>query len=169
MEQNINHKTELKENFINFYKANKLRLYAFVSILVLILGLLILLDRNNKNKNLIIAEKYIEAGIYLSSGKIEKSKNLYTEIILEKNKFYSILALNTILEKELVTDKNEILNYFNIVEKTNRDKDQTDIINFKKGLYLIKNSDTQKGNQILKTLIDNNSKLKSLVEDIIIK
>ena len=37
--------------------------------------------------------------------KKETAAKYYEEIILSKNKFYSVLALNAILEKELIKDK----------------------------------------------------------------
>ena len=71
-----------------------------------------------KDNNL-IAQKYIQAGLSLNKEK-NQSINLYEEIILSKNKFYAILALNTLIEKNLVTDKEKILKYFNIVEKISK-------------------------------------------------
>ena len=43
---------------------------------------------------------------------MKNQKILFEEIILSKNKFYSILALNTILEKKLEKDKNKIIKIF---------------------------------------------------------
>ena len=106
--------------------------------------------------------------MYLASDKKEKSINIFEEIILSNNKFYSVLALNTILEKNLVSDKNKILEYFELVEK-NANKEQKDLVVFKKALYLMKTSDIEKGNTLLKTLIDNDSPLKSLAEEVLIK
>ena len=68
----------------------------------------------------------------------DKAKKIYEEIILSKNKFYSILALNTIIEKNLIKDKEKILEFFEIVEKSNFKKDQKDLIALKKALYMIK-------------------------------
>ena len=122
-----------------------------------------------KKKNNLIAEKYIEAGLHLTSNKKEKSKILYEEIILSKNKFYSILALNNILENNLILDKDIILKYFQIVEATNNSKEYKDLIILKKALYLIKIGNTQNGNLLLNNLISNESKLKFLAEEILIK
>ena len=63
----------------------------------------------DKKKNISLAEKYVQAEILLSSNKNEKAKKLYEEIILSKNKFYSILALNTVIEKDLIFDKKKLL------------------------------------------------------------
>ena len=53
----------------------------------------------------------------LASGNKTESVNIYEKIILSKNKFYSLLALNTILEKNLISDTDKILNYFFLVEE----------------------------------------------------
>ena len=39
------------------------------------------------------------------------------KLLNSKNKFYSILALNTILEKNLEKDKEKNFNYFDLLEK----------------------------------------------------
>ena len=115
-----------------------------------------------------MAEKFIEAELYLTSDK-KKSIKIYKEIILSKNKFYSVLALNTILDKNLITDENEILNFFKVLEDKNKSNEQKDLLNFKKGLYLIKISKVQEGNKLLKDLVIQNSRLKPLAEEIIAK
>ena len=99
----------------------------------------------------------------------EKSLKLYQEIILSENKFYSILALNTIVEKKLITDKKKILDYFSFLENVISKKENKDLIMFKKAIYLIKTSDIQSGKNLLKNLVDNNSLLKSLALEILEK
>ena len=95
----------------------------------------IFLNIYNKKQNSLIAEKYIQAGIFLSMEENEKSKKIYEDIILSKNKFYSILSLNTILEKNLEEDKNKILYYFSVLESLNLSIEQQNLIKFKKSLY----------------------------------
>ena len=60
------------------------------------------------------------------------------------------MALNTILEKELINDKNKIMNYFEVLEKTNLSSEQKDLINFKKALYFFKTTDVKSGEELLK-------------------
>ena len=93
----------------------------------------------------------------------------YDEIILSKNKFYSILALNTILEENLDTDKEKILTYFSIIEKIDITENSLDLIRFKKALYLMDNSEKKNGIEILKKLIEKNSNLKSIAEEVILE
>tara|TARA_X000000950_G_C13842544_1_gene630911 strand:- start:377 stop:883 length:507 start_codon:yes stop_codon:yes gene_type:complete len=167
MEESIENKTELKNRLANLYNNNKPKIYVFLSILILSLITFSYIKYNNEKKNILIAEKYVKAGLLLSSQNLEKSKDIYEEIIYSKNSFYGILALNTILEKNLISDKEKILNLFEILVNTKLSQEQIDIINFKKGLFLIKNSDFEKGKKILEELIKNKSKLKTLAQEII--
>ena len=130
---------------------------------------LIFLDINKNKKNNLISEKYVQAGIYLASGNDKDAKILLDEIILSRNNFYSILALNVILDKNLEIKKDLIMNYFKVVEKMNISKEQRDLVILKKGLYLLKYSNSDEGEKLLKSLIDSNSALKSLVEEIVSK
>tara|TARA_Y200000002_G_C22610621_1_gene633641 strand:+ start:677 stop:1186 length:510 start_codon:yes stop_codon:yes gene_type:complete len=169
MEESIKNKPELKNRLANLYKNNKPKIYVFLSILLVSLITFSYLKYNNEKKNITISEKYIKAGLFLSSQNLEKSKVLYEEIIYSKNSFYGILALNTILEKNLISDKEKILDLFQILITSKLSQEQIDIINLKKSLFLIKNSDFEKGKKILEELIENKSKLKSLAEEIIKK
>ena len=169
MEQNKDKKIELKDKLIYFFNRKKKWIYVSIFIFVLTILIGIFYSKIVNKKNNLIAEKYIKAGLYLTSDKKEKSVILYDEIILSKNKFYSILALNSLLENNLLSDENIILNYFKIVEENNNSKEYKDLIIFKKALYLIKIGNQQKANLLLKNLIDSKSKLKTLAEDILIK
>ena len=169
MDENLDNKKEFKDKVVFFYKENKLKVFSFIFILLIILITFFLIKINQHKQNILISEKYVQAGLYLASKENEKSKIIYEEIILSKNQFYSILALNNILEKKLETDKNKILNYFNILENGIKNKEQNDLVAIKKALYLIKIADLKKGNEILKNLIDSNSKFKSLAEEILAK
>ena len=168
MEEN-NNKTELKDIIYLFYSKNKSYVFIFFSLILIFIILFISINIYQKNKNEIISEKFIKAGIYLSSKQETNAYKIYKEIILSKNKFYSILALNTIIEKNLETDKSEILTYFNILENLKIPKDQKDIIYFKKALYLLKILDIKEGNKLLSEIINSGSKLKPLAQDILNK
>jgi hypothetical protein len=169
MEQKLDNKIEIKDRLTSFYKINKLKIYLLTTFLLMIIIALFFFQINVKKKNIYIAEKYVEAGLYLATNDIENSKKIYEEIILSKNKFYSILALNTILEKDLESNRDVVLKYFESLEKLNKSKEQTDLIIFKKALYLIKISNLEEGNKLFKKLIDENSKYKNLAEEIISK
>jgi hypothetical protein len=169
MEQDLNKKKELRDRVISFFKKNIKKFYITIIILSTVITLIVFLIIKSEKENILISEKYIQAGIQHTAGNIKKSKIIYEEIILSKNKFYSILALNNILEKDLEKNKIKIFEYFDILENINNTKEQNDIILLKKALYLIKISDVKKGNEILKNLIKSNSDLKLIAEEIITK
>lgn len=167
MENKLENRIELKNRLIKFYNFNKKKLYISLFFLIIILFSIFILKNNKERKNIFISEKYVQAGIYLKSERNNEAKILYEEIILSKNKFYSVLALNVILEEKLSLSNNEIIRYFEILENYISADDYSDLVSFKKALYLIKDSDFKKGNDLLKNLIDKNSKFKSLAQEII--
>jgi len=164
MEQSLEKRTELKDRIIIFYKKNKLKFFIFIFLSFLFLGLLFFMDVKERKNNKIISEKYILAGIFLSQDKNEQALNLYNEIIFDQNEFYSVLALNTVLEKNLIKNEEKILKYFETIEKKINLRDQKDLITFKKALILIKMSEKQRGETLLKDLIEKESKYKELAE-----
>ena len=169
MEQNLNKKIELKDKLVALYTENKLKIYFIIGILLIIFITIIFININNEKKNNYISEKYVQAGLFLASDNKENSKDLYKEIIFSKNKFYSTLSLYTLLEKDLETDNNQVLDYFKIVEKLTKSKSQKDLLIFKKALYLIKISNIQEGNDLLTTLVASDSELKNIAEEILSK
>ena len=168
MEQSLDKKIELKDSLLSFYKRNRYKIYFLITTLIIASISLIFIDGHRKKNNEMIAEKYIEAGIYLSAGKKEIAQKFYEEIILSENKFYSILSLNSIIEQNLTPDK-KILEYFEILENLNFSEDQRDLIILKKALFLLKFSDAEKANNLLKKLKDKDSNLKLILDEIIDK
>ena len=167
MEQNQANNIEVKNRIIDLLIKNKKLIISFLIIVFVIISSLIFIKIKNEKKNDLISEKYIEAGIYLSNKEMSKSIKIYDEIIESKNKFYSILALNILIEKNLIKDKDKILNYFEIVEDLKLNKNQRDLLLFKKALYLKKYSNSKEGEMLLQKLIDSDTKLKEIVEEIL--
>ena len=100
MEQSSENKLEFKDQFLRFYIRNKIKIYILLIILFVTVSSILFINNYNEKQNKLIAEKYIQAGLYLSSENKENAIFLLEEIILSKNNFYSILALNTIVEKK---------------------------------------------------------------------
>ena len=169
MSQDIENKLEFKDKLILFYRKNKLKIISLIILIFVVSSVPILINVNQKKKNILQAENYIKAGIYLSNGKEKQAVEIFEEIIKSKNKFYSILAINTILEKNLVSENKKILDYFEILETINYSDDTLDIINFKKALFYLKNSNLELGNKLLQRLIDKNSNQKNIAQEVINK
>ena len=169
MDQSSDNKIEFKDKILSFYNRNKYKIYIGIVTIIIVIASLIFIDIHKENKNKKIAEKYIQAGIYLSAGKKETAKNILEDIIKSKNKFYSILSLNAIIEKDLISDKEKILKYFEILENINFSDEQNDLISLKKALFLLKHSEKEKANDLLKKLHNKNSNLQIIIDEIIVK
>ena len=167
MEENIEKKQKLKSRLIDFFDKNKSKLYILISLIILTFLIFSLYQINIKKKNSVIAEKYIQAGIFLANKKNADATIIFEEIIESKNKFYSILSLNTILEKKLLTDKKKILLLFKKIEKIKTTQEQRDLIKFKKALFLINNSEFEQGKKLLQDIASSKSDLKFLAEEIL--
>ena len=167
MDQSLDNKPVLKDQIISFLKNNKFKIYLLIGIIFIFFILMIVFNEKSKRKNILISEKYIEAGLLLSNDKINEAKNLYENVILSNNKFYSLLSLNTILEKNLIEDNKKILEYFTQLEKKNYSRDLKDLILFKKALYLMRNNNSESAKKILENLIKEDSNLKLSAQEII--
>ena len=168
MDQNSENNQNINQKIIFFFDKNKKKIFLILIFFVISIGFVFFFENNKNKQNNIISEKYTNAGLYLAAGKKNESKKIYDEIILSKNKIYSILSLNIILEKELEADSNKVLKYFEILENIDHDDENyQELIVFKKALYLIKNSKNEEGLNLIKKLSDKNSRFKILAEDIL--
>ncbi len=132
MDQNIEKKKNLREETISFLKEKKVLLISLIAFTLTLIIFFISLNFYKETINSKISEKYIKAGIYLASKNEKKSKELLEEIILSKNKFYSPLSLNILIEKNLVEDKKKILEYFELIENLKLSKEKKNLIHLKK-------------------------------------
>ena len=167
MENKIEKKINLIENLKQiFEKKKKIFITLIISFIIIVIGVNFS-GYNKKIKNEKITEKNIKAGIYLSSKDLKKSKKIYEEIVNSKNKFYSSLALNNIIENELEEDSEKILKLFKVIENIKGTKEQKDLIKLKKALFLIKINKENEGRKILEEIVSDNSIWKETAEDIL--
>lgn len=168
MNEIIEKKITLKEKLENIFKKNKIKILFILVTLIIFFGLFLFINENKKQKDIKFSEKFIKVNLLLANEKSnDKTNYLLEEIVLSGSKFYSPLALNLILEKNLIQDKEKILKYFSIIENLSYSQELSDLILFKKALYLIKIKENEIGNEILKKLINKESDLKSTAQELI--
>ena len=150
-------KINSSEKIANFVQKNKnIILINFILIISVLVGISYFnYYQNSKNEK--ISEKFVQAGIYLSLNKQEESKKIYKEVISSKNKFYSILALNNIIDNDLEQNNEEVLELFDIVENIKIENEQKNLIKLMKALYLIKISRDNEGKKLLDEIISDDS------------
>ena len=167
MNENLENKIDFKQSLISFYRKNKFKLIFFFIIVLLAIVGIFLMNVSKEKKNLLISEKYIKAGVYLSLNDNDQSLKIFREIIMSKNNFYSPLSLYTIIEKNLETNPNEILKYFDIIENLNIEEEQKELILLKKALYLINIDKKKEAVSILQKLTKTQSNYKELANEIL--
>ena len=159
---------ESKISFIqkieNYLKQNKVFLIGIATSLVVIILLISYYNFYQTTKNEKISEKYIEAGLYLASKDKEKSKEIYKEIILSKNKFYSLLSLNNIIDNNLEENSEKVLKLFDVVENMRINNERKNLIKLKKALYLKKIFKNNEADKLITEIIKDNSIWKDISE-----
>ena len=168
MENEVENKNgNFSDKLKDFLKKNTKIFYTLMSITIVFAIVLTYYNYRINKKNEIISEKYIQAGIHFALNKEESARNLYEEIILSKNRFYSALALNNIIDNKLEKDNEKILKLFKIVENIKMDKDNQDLVKIKKALYLKKILKINEGNKILEEIISKNSTWKDAAKELL--
>ncbi len=154
------------EKIENFVRKNKNILLIISTLIIFFLIGISYFNYYQQSKNEKVSVKFVQAGIYLSLNQKEKSKKIYKEIITSKNKFYSLLALNNIIDNDLEQNNEEVLELFNIVENTKIEKEQKNLVKLKKALYLIKISKDNEGEKLLNEITSDNSIWKETASEI---
>ncbi len=164
--ENIN-KPNFSDKLLELIKNKKAYFISFLLIILIIFSFLLFFKYYQDSQNNKISENYIKAGLYLASGDKEKSKLAYKEVVLSKNKFYSILALNNIIENDLEKEKDEILKLFEVIENLKIEKEQLNLVKLKKALFLIDISLDDEGIKLLNEIITSNSIWKEAALEIL--
>ena len=103
--------------------------------------------KNYKKKE--IAKQYNQITLKnITTENIDEIQKL-VEIIKKRDPVYSALSLNFIIENNLVNDNNDVNSFFDIVIKSQIDKEITNLIIYKKALY---NSEIASENELLEIL-----------------
>jgi len=136
----------------------------FIILIIFIPILLILTFMLNNLRidklNLKISENFNQANIFISNNKNKEAKKILIDIINKKHKFYAPLALNTIIEKKLSTNKIELDKYFDkIILIKQKDKEINNLVRLKKGLFLLSDVNSSESTILdtLNPIINNNS------------
>ena len=144
----INQNTRI-EKIKNFFSDNFKKLIVSLVSILLVLFSYFGFQEYKKRTKLEIAEIYNQ--ITLKEITIENTSSIeqLVKIIKEKNPIYSALSLYFIIENNLVNDPKEINNYFDLVIKSQKEKEIENLIIYKKAMY---NAETISENELLDML-----------------
>ena len=139
-----------KEKIKNFLFENKKKLITFFVAIILAVVLFFCYGEFIKIQNKKISNLYYSSTITFDKNNKEKTTKNLIKIINKKNSTYSPLSLYFILDNQLINDRNQINNLFEIlINKTSLDKEIRNLIIYKKGLY---NADQISENELLNIL-----------------
>ena len=153
----INNETK-KEKVLNFFKNNKKKLFLLLIILILIpfsiFSYQIIKDKN-KDK---LSSKFNLAVSSYENGNKSEIKIIMKEIINNKDKTYSPLALYFLIDNDIQLTNEEVNNYFDIIiNEINLDKEIKNLNIYKKGLFNSSFVSENKLLLILKPVINSDS------------
>jgi predicted negative regulator of RcsB-dependent stress response len=150
------------EKIKNFFLNNKKKLIGLLAILILILISYFAYGEFKNRENKKISNLYNNATIEYSEKNINQTVEKLKIIINKKHPTYSPLSLYFIIENNLIIEKEEINELFDVlINKTSLEKEIKNLIIYKKGLY---NADSAKENELLdiiNPLINSNSVWKA--------
>ena len=137
------------EKLKNFFSKNLKKLVGLLILLLLLLFSYFIYQEYKKRQKAEIAETYNVITLKeVTNENFDDTKKLI-EIIKKKDPVYSALSLYFIIENDLIKDKEEINNFFDLVIKSQEEKEIENLIIYKKAMF---NADIVSENELLKIL-----------------
>jgi len=157
----INNNTR-NEKVRNFFNKNKIKIISILLSIVIVLIGAYSFDKYKTNQKIEISDKFNSITLtYSENTKDYTVKNL-VEIINDKDPTYSPLSLYFIIDNKLISDQEELNNYFDIlIEKTSLDEEMKNLVIYKKALFNADQADEGQLLSILNPLINSKSVWKS--------
>ena len=147
--QIINQNTR-REKFKNFIIKNKKILVMSVSSIIIIILLLVFYSEIKFKNQIKLGNKYNEIVLSYEKKNNQNTEEELIDIIQKKDPTYSPLALNFIIDNEIVNDKIKVNELFDIIiKKTDIENEIKNLIIYKKALY---NSDNINENDLINIL-----------------
>ena len=144
----INQNTRIEKIKIFFLNNYKRLIGSFVLILIVLFSYFGYQEYQKRAK-LEIAEIYNEITLKEITIKNTDDIKQLVKIIKEKDPIYSALSLYFIIENDLVNEQKEINNFFDLVIKSQKEKEIKNLIIYKKAMY---NADIAEENELLEIL-----------------
>ena len=144
----INQNTRI-EKIKNFFSNNYKKLIGSLVLILLLLFSYFGYQEFEKRAKLEIAETYNQITLKEITTKNTIEIEKLVKIIEKKDPIYSALSLYFIIENNLVNDQNEINNFFDLVIKSQKEKEIKNLIIYKKAMY---NADIASENELLDIL-----------------
>ncbi len=151
-------KTRIKE----FLESNSKILMSIITALVLLITTFFWFEHNKKERRVNIAENYIQAKVLLMNDNNSKSLEILKKIILIEDRIYSPLSLFLIIDQDLETNKEVIIEYFDkVLSIKNIEKEDLNLLRLKKAIFISDKSNEQDILNLLNKVINTDSVWKN--------
>ena len=137
------------EKLKNFFSNNSKKLVGLLILLLLLLFSYFIYQEYKKSQKAEIAEAYNIITLKEVTNEYFDDTKKLIEIIKKKDPVYSALSLYFIIENDLIKNKEEINNFFDLVIKSQEEKEIENLIIYKKAMF---NADIVSENELLKML-----------------
>tara|TARA_Y100000590_G_scaffold336054_1_gene382614 strand:+ start:848 stop:1495 length:648 start_codon:yes stop_codon:yes gene_type:complete len=155
------HDLKSKSKLRIFYEKNKILIFSTVLIIIIIVGSFGFYSTLKEQKKTFLAESYIDAKIYLANNDKNTAKNILKEIIYANDSTYSTLSFFLILNQKLIKEQEELSNLFDyVIENNIFEKEEKNLIIFKKALFQSNFIDESELLEVLKPLINTDTAWK---------
>ena len=144
----INQNTRI-EKLKSFFANNYKKLIGSVVLILVVLFSYFVFKEYKKRQKIEIAEIYNQINLKEITSKNTNDIEKLVEIIKKKDPIYSALSLYFIIENDLINDKEKINDFFDLVIKSQEEKEIKNLIIYKKAMY---NADTASENELLEIL-----------------
>ena len=125
-----------KSRIKKFYESNKIFIFSFILILIILFGSLSFYLEKQERKKILLSENYTQAKIYLENGNKNEALNTLKKVIFANDSIYSTLSFFLILNQNLISDHKEISAlYDHLLENNNFDKELRNLLTYKKSLF----------------------------------
>ena len=139
-----------KSRIKKFYESNKIFIFSFILILIILFGSFSFYLENQERKKILLSENYIQAKIYLENGNKNEALNTLKKVIFANDTTYSTLSFFLILNQNLIRDYKEISAlYDHLLENNNFEKELRNLLIYKKSLF---SSNSVSEAELLKTI-----------------
>ena len=142
----------------DFFVKNKNKLLAIIVIITILIISYLSFDEINKRNKIKLSNQYNLALIDYTSGKKIEAYEELVLIINKKDATYSPLALYFLIDNNLIEDKEQVNNLFNLlINKTNLKNEIKNLVIYKKALFNSNFLDENELISILKPIISSQS------------
>ena len=139
-----------KSRIKKFYESNKIFIFSFILILIILFGSLSFYLENKEREKILLSENYIQAKFYLGTGKKDEALNTLKKVIYANDPTYSTLSFFLILNQNLITDYKEISAlYDHLLEHNKFEKELRNLLIYKQALF---NSNSVNESELLESM-----------------